>query len=280
MTGDRPRGMAASAARMLVDVMPQRRSCRVFSDEPLRPVAQSVLRDALASAASLFSDVETSVHVVDGPAMHRVLPGLIGSYGKVRAPQWLLATGRADDDRRYQSAGFVLEPVVLSLAAIGVGTCWIGGSAKRDVFRGVADYPAEHAPTILIAFGNPAKPEGHLREAGTAARKPLEELLLGDAGEWTSVLDAARTAPSAGNLQPWRFLPDGDRVHAYALVKVPLQYRFMAAHLAEMSRLDVGIALAHARLAVAAAGAQPALSFDGPERRGLVYVATLSRRAG
>jgi nitroreductase len=269
--------MSGSTARMLVDVMPVRRSCRAFSAEAPRPVAHSVLRDGLASLAELFPGVTPGVHVVGGDAMHRVLPGLIGSYGKVRAPQWLLVTGPAADERRYEAAGYALEPLVLALTAVGVGTCWIGGKVDRDVFREVATYPTDHAPTVVIAFGDPARPDGHVREAGTAARKELADLLLGPAGDWTDALEAARTAPSAGNLQPWRFLPDGDRLHAYAEVKVPLQYRFMAAHLAEMSRLDVGIALSHVRLTLEAADAKVVLAADGPTRRGLTYIATMTR---
>jgi nitroreductase len=260
----------------LLDTVPVRRSCRRYKPNPLpRTVLDSAL-DACEDALPLVG-AELLVHLVDGEAMHPVLPGLIGMYGKVRAPYWLLVTGRGDDLTRYEEAGFRLEPVVLGMTADGIGTCWIGGSARRDVFRPVADYPDEHVPVILIAFGKPGSWRGQLRYPGAASRLPLEELVLADPGDWRQALDMARLAPSAGNLQPWRFLPDGDRLHAYSKVRVPLQYRMVADHLAEMNRLDVGIALSHVRLALEVRGERAEYSTDGPRRDDMTYIATVSR---
>lgn len=261
----------------LYEAISVRRSCRRYDMGRLPGAVLGDIRDLIAAPAAIDADAGVTLHLIeDGGAMAEIMPGVVGAYGKVRSPHYLLGTGPSATSA-YENAGFALEPVVLQLNAWRIGTCWVGGSAKGDTFRRIVDYPGDHVPLIIVTLGDPAEEGGHRREQGTATRKPLEDVLLNDATDWRRELEAARVAPSAGNLQPWRFLAEGDRLHAYMEYRVPLHYRILGAHLRMMNHLDVGIALSHVRIAAQQAGRPVRIERGGPERDGMTYVATAVR---
>jgi len=256
-----------------------RRSCRRYDMSRLSSRVLSEVHALAASLEHIDADADIAVHVVeDGEALQAVMPGIVGAYGKHRAPHYLLGTG---PNRResYENIGFALEPLVLSMTAVRIGTCWVGGNARGDTFRPVAHYPADHRPLVLIGFGSPVEDGGHVREAGTANRRPLDDLLLDSAGEWAEAIEAARVAPSAGNLQPWRFRASPERLDAYLSFRAPLQYKLFAEHLRLMNRIDVGIALAHVRIALEERGIASRTAREResapPEGDALTYIASV-----
>lgn len=255
-----------------------RKSCRKYDMSHLPDSVLDEVRALTAAPRTIDDDAGITLHVIeDGGAMADIMPGLVGAYGKVRSPHYLLGIG-PNSDAAYENAGYALEPVVLAMNEMRLGTCWIGGSARGDAFRSLVTYPADHAVLIIVAFGLPAEDGGHVRRPGTGNRKPLEELLLAGTGEWGSEIEAARLAPSAGNLQPWRFLAEDDRLHAFMRFKPPLHYRVMGDHLRLMNHLDVGIALAHVRVAAEQVGRPVRIvreHVSAPD--GLTYVATAVR---
>ena len=69
-----------------------------------------------------------------------------------------------------------------------------------------------------------------------------------DAGMYVQPLEMVRLAPSASNKQPWRVIKHGDRWHFY-LQRTPNYGRgslvFNLLRLADLQRVDMGIALCH-----------------------------------
>lgn len=94
---------------------------------------------------------------------------------------------------------------------------------------------------------------------------------LPDRGTLESVLDTAARAPSAGNLQPWRWRVDGDALHLYA------DWRRQAGA-SPADRRDVllgcGAVLDHCVVALAAAGWSPRVH-RFPDARGDGHLAIL-----
>ena len=261
------------------EAIPVRKSCRRYDMSRLSGRVLDEVHALASSLAPIDADANVAVHVVeDGEALQAVMPGVVGAYGKHRAPHYLLGTGPARPES-YDNIGFALEPLVLSLTAVRLGTCWVGGNARGDTFRPVAQYPADHRPLVLVGFGAPAEEGGHVREAGTGKRKSLDELLLNPAGEWAEAIEAARLAPSAGNLQPWRFRCAPGRLDAYLSFRAPLQYKLFAEHLRLMNRIDIGIALAHVRIAYDERGIATrvvrARESASPEGEALTYIASV-----
>jgi nitroreductase len=237
----------------------QRRvSVRSYSDRPLEPaLLEQLIR--LAGTADHLTGVPPRVTLVSGvERTRRVLTYMIGSYGLVQNPPYLLVGVLPEEsDVARLDLGYVLEQVVLEATRLGLGTCWVTGSydAQR-AGEAVGLAPGEVAAAVC-ALGYPAQDRwgrSHSRIvrwlAGGHRRKPLTEIVFSDrwGKPWSldeadptlvDALEHARLAPSANNRQPWRFIVGPDRL-ALALVRP--------------APIDGGIVMAHFALACAALG--------------------------
>lgn len=145
----------------------------------------------------------------------------------------LLVTG--DSWLHRLNAGVIGEAFVLEATAMGLGTCWVAGSWRREAVR--VPRQAEETLLCLIAVGRPAQ---KLIPPATRPRMAPEQLCRGNWRQWPEQLIRAATlvqqAPSGMNQQPWTLMltPAGD----FAL-DAPIR-----------SALDAGVALCHAELAL------------------------------
>jgi nitroreductase len=234
----------------------ERFSVRSYADRSVDPALLERLL-SVAEHAGHVSDAPARVALLSGvDAVEDVLTFMIGSYGLVQnAPHLLVGVLPEESEKARIDLGYVLEQVVLEATRLGLGTCWITGtySAERTE-DALALAPGEVAAAVC-ALGYP-KEKGfgrlHTRVVRRLARghkrKPLAEIVFSERwGEpWSpqdadptlvAVLEHARLAPSAANLQPWRFVVDGNQV-TLAMIRP--------------SWIDAGIAMSHVTLAAAA----------------------------
>lgn len=161
------------------------------------------------------------------------------SYGLFSGVQSFLAMiGRTDDPDRGEKLGYCGELAVLQATALGLGTCWVGGTFDR------AACPCPLAPeetlVCVIAFGH-CPPKRGVKESiiyrfAHRGTRDLEELIEADGplpAWFMEGAQAVRRAPSAFNRQPVRLaFADGT-----AAASVP--------GLEQHRDLDLGIAKAH-----------------------------------
>lgn len=197
---------------------------------------------------------EARVELVREP-VGSVSRGILGNYGRVTgAPCYLAFIGRTDSERAQECIGYYTgEGLVLEATALGLGTCWVGGLFKS---RTAASAVGLDKNERIVAVSPVGRPKGKLSltdrtfkaMAGSKSRKPLEELVTGGAVAGRGLreaLEAARSAPSAVNRQPWRF-----RVEPGAVAIAASGGRDGAVS----NRLDCGIAMLHFELGARAAG--------------------------
>ena len=85
----------------------------------------------------------------------RSLPKL-GTYGFIRNPAGFIVGALKPSDRCLEDYGYLLESIILAATAMGLGTCWLGGSFTRSEFAGAIDaQPGETVPAV-VAVGYPA----------------------------------------------------------------------------------------------------------------------------
>lgn len=229
------------------DAIYRRKSIRKYLDEELHIGIIEELKDAAKSAKRLYDDIDMDIHVVEnGGKIQNVISGIIGSYGKIRAPHYIIATSETKDGY-LENVGYVLEPMVLKLTEMGIGTCWIGGSINKQLLKQIIDIKERHVPVIVIAFGYPRDEYDITTKAlKSRNRKDLSDLIMDDMGiTWQYIIDAARMAPSSINSQPWRFFKRENIVDVYSVQRRGL----LAKHLQKMNLIDVGIALSHIEIA-------------------------------
>lgn len=115
------------------------------------------------------------------------------------------------------------------------------------------------------------------RGANADKRLPWERLFFNEdfkspltrqmAGDYAASLDMLRLAPSASNKQPWRVVKDGARWHFYLQRTSGYQERSLLKFykIADLQRIDMGIAMCHFDLSAGELGLQGAWRFEEPE---------------
>lgn len=142
---------------------------------------------------------------------------------------------------------------------MGLQSCWLGGTFKRDMFSEAMQVTADEVIPAVSPIGYAARSrsviDGTLRLlASSKQRKPWSQLfyadnvdtplLESDAGSYATVLEMVRLAPSASNKQPWRILREKSAFHIF-LQRSKGGHDFGV----DFQRIDMGIALCHFELA-------------------------------
>ena len=261
----------------LYEAVFNRRSVRKYRDEKPVPEVLEKVAGIIGQAERLNRSINLQIHLItEKKKVDRILRGLVGNLGKIGAPCCLAITSE-ETEGYMENAGYSLENVVLGLTAMGLGTCWNGGRTDDSLLRELLGIDPGQRHLVNIPFGDLQEGDGLFRlDPAEAKRLDIKEIVQGQADDtWLGIMEAVRIAPSAANSQPWRFLVEGDRAHAYC--KRP--GNFLAKKLlGDINRLDMGIALCHAM--VAARHASVALSVEkveAPVYQDADYVASLIR---
>lgn len=184
----------------------------------------------------------------------------LGTYGFIQGARYFLAGQSLPKTDQLLDYAYVLEHIILELTALGIGTCWLGGTFDRGEFSRAIDLKSGCViPAITpvgIATSMRSLGDRIIRAgAGSKKRKDWEELFFFEnsllpydpelKGSLTRCLDMVRLSPSASNNQPWRILVADHKVHFYLNRKPGYQRTFGAV---DIQMLDIGIAMCHFEL--------------------------------
>jgi nitroreductase len=189
----------------------------------------------------------------------------LGTYGFIKGAVGFIVGAVEPGPKDMEDFGHALEQAVLAATDLGLGTCWLGGSFTKSSFaRKIGATRSEIVPAVVaLGYPAPGSRAGRVRQrAGSERRLPPEQLswegrpgealTLSPASGYADVLEAVRWAPSASNKQPWRLVRSGDTWHFY-LQRTKGYGRgsavFSLLRLADLQRVDMGIAMCHFELA-------------------------------
>ncbi|MDD3398658.1 MAG: nitroreductase family protein [Candidatus Methanomethylophilaceae archaeon] len=243
------------------EIISHRRSVRTYDGRPLDDEDLTEIGSILGRIASLSTPFGNAplIRIIDKKSRDIGQAKRLGTYGVIKGESGFLVSVSPVHDHDIVDTGFLLEHLVLSLAGMGIGTCWLGGTFKRQDFLG--DLPMDDSLVIpaVIPFGRPKDRtrvmDGVMRKmAGSDSRKEWSELFFRDefssvltresAGIWEEVLEMVRLGPSASNKQPWRvLLSDDDRIAHLYIQQTPRYAGNSFGY--NMQMLDAGIALCH-----------------------------------
>jgi hypothetical protein len=257
----------------------QRYSCRTYLDEPIDPARQRLLADYLAAnTAAPFGSRARFALVAANAAERAALKGL-GTYGFIKGATGFVVGAVERGPKALEDYGYLLERAVLYATGLDLGTCWLGGTMKKSAFAGKIGVRRGEIMPAVVSVGNSGDDGTERireREAGSgrlpASRLSFDRqfgapLTLGAGDPFVAALDAVRMAPSASNKQPWRVVRAGDDWHFYLqrtkrYGKGSLVYTVL--RLADLQRVDLGIALCHFELAARQQGLAGAWVLDEP----------------
>ncbi len=222
----------------ILSAIDKRRSRRKYLPAPPEPLAVKTLQtfiDELNSRESL----KMRLILNNGDAFN----GFSKSYGMLSGVQnYILLIGNPSDAAETEKLGYFGEWLVLHATALGLGTCWVGGTFDRN---SCPTEPKEGESIICaITVGN-TTPELSGKEKlirwGTHRKsKTAEQMYTSDAPvpDWfLSGMEAVRKAPSAVNRQPVMFSYENGTVTASVKRIEDASYA-----------LDLGIAKLHFQL--------------------------------
>ncbi|MGM0395901.1 MAG: nitroreductase family protein [Bacillota bacterium] len=240
------------------EVIEKRYSVRSYIDKVVEEEKIKDIQDFIDTLDNPFGK-KVKFHFLDSEEMKD--QRTLGTYGVIRdATQFIGATVR-QEDFSLEALGYEFETLILYLAHLGLGTCWLGGTFNRKGFAKAMNVEEGELFPIISPFGYDSEKK-HIKEMAMRrmidadTRKDWKELFFkGDfrtpltkeeSGELAFPLEMVRLGPSASNKQPWRVVLRDKAVHFYEDREPGYSDRFPY----DIQRIDMGIAAAHFDLSV------------------------------
>ncbi|MBN1438534.1 MAG: hypothetical protein JW929_03915 [Anaerolineales bacterium] len=255
----------------VTELIRRRFSCRTFAPEPIEIEDRRTLEAAAAGMRSGPLGSPLRFRLVAESDEDQAALKELGTYGFIRGAAGFLIGAAPRSQTSLEDCGYRLEELVLLGTDLELGSCWLGGTFTRSGFaRKIGLAPDEELPAA-VALGRIADPErakrGVIRRAaGSDTRLPWGMLFFQDsfsvplpreaAGPYAEALETVRLAPSASNKQPWRILRTDGGWHFYLRRTRGYHKGFLqkALGVADLQRIDIGIAMCHFELAAREAG--------------------------
>lgn len=237
----------------------KRKSVRDYDPTPIDPSRLQELSKNLQSLKPIYAGIKAEFKIIS--------PNQVTRKFRNNAPHYIAAFSEAKDAFKV-NVGFMLQQMDLCFSATGLGSCWLGmPQPTKDVIES-----SNLEFVILLSFGK-AKETLYRTETSEFNRKSLLEITnIKGADE---LLEAARLAPSAVNLQNWYFTGNKHTIHAYSsktgFLKNIIGGRYYP--------VNMGIALCHLQLSIEHSNLKPKFVFDRSKDenppKNLDYIATL-----
>jgi nitroreductase len=264
----------------ITEIIRRRFSCRTYLDTPIEAKLRKKLEDACTAAeVGPFGTPARFKLVAAMEGDTSALRGL-GTYGLIRGAMGFFLGAVADGDRDLEDFGYLMEAIVLLATDIGLGTCWLGGTFTRSSFSARMGLGEREAMPAVVSVGYISDKRGLIDRligegAGAKTRHPWDRLFFCEhlgtplsreaVGAYAVPLEMVRLGPSASNKQPWRIVGSGDRWH-FLLERTPgyRERNSLAPWIADMQRIDMGIAMCHFELTAREAGLDGHWTVDEP----------------
>lgn len=253
--------------RRVMELIAARRSIRAYASAALDGDCRARLTDFLAAPLPLPFGNPVRASLIAATEDDRAALKGLSAYGSVKGSTGFLLAAVPRGPGDLEDLGFKLEQAVLYALALGLGTCWIGGVFSRSRFADRIGLQRGESMPVVISAGFP--PDGMTPHPKSWPQRRLppgelffesrfgEPLLLPADDPWKQVLTAVQRAPSASNKQPWRLVREGTRWHFYLQRTKGYgkgSLLFTALRVADLQRVDMGIAMSHWELAAAELG--------------------------
>lgn len=266
----------------------QRISVRSYSPRPVDEAVRTRLGELfLENGRGPFGN-PVRFRLLDLEAVSREEQQRLGTYGVIKGARLFILAAARPDTAGLADLGYCLEKIILEATAMGLATCWLGGTFRRRGFAARMELaPGEILPAIT-PVGYPAGAVSAVERimrfgAGSRRRKQWAELFFhaggrtplreAEAGPFREALEAVRLAPSASNRQPWRLVRESEGFYHLYLQESRLYNRVLPFRIQD---IDMGIAMCNFALVAEEKGLAGSWCRAVPPGtpRGLEYVAT------
>lgn len=253
----------------MLEVLRRRFSCRSYEKAPIPPETREKLATFCSAQARGPLGAQTRFTLISATEEDRAALKGLGTYGFIKNPTAFILGAVTRGPHDLEDFGYLMEHIILHATALGLGTCWLGGSFTRSSFAHAMALRDNEALPAVIATGLPSNSPRLVdriirRGAGSNRRLPWAQLFFAgdftaplaaaEAGPYAEALELMRLGPSASNRQPWRVVK-GEGAWRFYLHHNPGYRKQMKMVTAiDLQRVDMGIAMCHFALAAEALG--------------------------
>jgi nitroreductase len=269
--------------KQITDIIRERHSCRTYSTRPVEKNLIDQLEKFLTDSPAGPFGTRPRFELITATDEDRDALKNLGTYGLIKDPAGFIVSAVKQSPRDLEDFGYAMEEIILYATDLGLGTCWLGGSFTKSTFAEKISADENETMPAVAAIGHMAPKMSMVEKvmrwgAGAKNRKPWKDLFFNngfngslspeDVGKWAEPLEMARIAPSASNRQPWRIVRESTTrcFHFYLQRTKGYQTRNkMLFGMADLQRVDMGIAMCHFEMACNDSGLSGKWSFDEPD---------------
>ena len=250
----------------LFEIIKGRKSVRTYNGEQISAAHRNLLEEYMKGITNPF-DIPVEFVLMDA--------GEYGLSSPVLSGEQLYVAGTVEKKPYADVAfGYAFEKLVLYAWSLGIGTVWIGGTMKREVFEKAVGLKAGEMMPCVSPLGYPAAKRS-LKETmmrkGVGADNRISADKLFFYEKWGSPLtpdddmmdtmEMVRLAPSAVNKQPWRIILKDGVYHFYE----KKDKGYINDSTGDLQKIDVGIALCHFTMCLEDQGKQYEVTVSDPK---------------
>ena len=268
-------------SRPVTEIMRQRFSCRTYLDQPIAEEQRRLLADFISSSRQGPCGASARFKLVAATEQGRNPLQRLGTYGFIKGAKGFIVGAVGHSDKNLEDYGYLMERAILFATDMGLGTCWLGGTFTKSSFAAsISATDGELVPAVTSVgyIADQGRSGDSIRQyVGANNRLPWEHLFFqkkfnvplstDEAGAYAAPLEMVRLGPSASNKQPWRIVKDGNAWHLY--LQRTRGYgdarTFGLLGLADLQRVDMGIAMCHLELTARELGLQGQWVIQEPE---------------
>lgn len=206
-----------------------RRSVRKYSPGRIDDATLGKIMEFCDEIKPLYNNIKVRFEMVEKEDVKSILPWI--------TPK-VLAFFSQKTDGYLENAGFMLQQMELYIQSLGLGACWLGMGRIDPNAKEKLSQKDDTEFVIMLAFGKTDEPKR--TDVSQFRRRPLCNI----SDEEDVRLEPARLAPSSVNSQPCFFTHERNDA---GVLNVYVEHHglFGINPLADMNRIDVGIAVAH-----------------------------------
>ncbi|KPA11674.1 nitroreductase [Candidatus Magnetomorum sp. HK-1] len=256
------------------DIIKVRTSCRSYIETPIAKDKQDKINEFLKNNAKGPFDSKARFILVSATRDDNEALKDLGTYGVIKgANGFIIGACDRHFDKNMEDFGYIMEKIILFVTDMDLGSCWIGGTFSRSTFANKINVQEIEMVPAVTAIGNKRSKRTTLDSvlrwvAGSKNRHPWDQLFFIDdfnhpmdekmANKYAIPLEMVRLGPSASNRQPWRIVKENNKdvFHFYLQRSKKYSRNINLLKLADLQRIDMGIAMCHFELSTIEQGLQ------------------------
>ena len=243
---------------VVTEIIKKRFSCRTYSDKSIEDKVMQEFLTILNSVHKGPFGNEPSFKLIHLTSFIAQEAKKLGTYGVIKNANLFLVGTIKNGHLAMEDYGYCKEEIILQATALGLGTCWLGGTFQSSNFARAVDLQKDELLPTVTPVGYPALEKRFAERmirlvAGSDNRKAWSDIFFTgnfstplaqtQAGIYAEALENIRIAPSASNKQPWRILRDNTKPLFHFFLERSPKYKMMG--LVSLQDVDMGIAMCH-----------------------------------